>query len=140
MHAEVGDANIYMRGVLFAVKKRDRAAFIESLEILLGEKGTLYQLEIPSSSIHYLRGLPEDIYSQIPKITKRIGFNFEELHLFYPEDSWTIIDQGQNIAMSTLWFSTGTESEMPANYLIMRRNIGQLGQEYQNNEAGLILE
>ena len=123
LYSEIGDTNIYTRGVLFAIKRRDRPIFIESLKILLGKKGILYQIEIPSSSILYLRTLPDHVITQIPKITRRIGFNFEEREKYYPDEEWIVLDQGQNIILNTLRFSQGKEDAMPANYMILRRRL-----------------
>src|SRR5262245_40488910 len=59
-HDELGDANVYMRGVLHVVQRKDRARFAESLAILLGEKGTLYQIELSFCALNYFRALPGD--------------------------------------------------------------------------------
>ncbi len=124
LHDEFGDMNIYMRGVLHNVKMRDRPNFIRSLEILLGAQGTLYQIELPSRAILYLRTLPKEIYAKIPKITRRIGFNLEELHRYYPEEKWIVLDQGDDgIAISTIPLANGKEGAVPANYLVIRRRI-----------------
>src|SRR5262245_14034131 len=45
-HDEIGDVNIYMRTVLHVIARKDRQTFAESLAILLGERGTLYQIEL----------------------------------------------------------------------------------------------
>ena len=64
LHDEFGETNIYMRGVLHMIKRHDRPNFIHSLEILLGEKGVLYQIELDSKSILRLRELPNDIFAR----------------------------------------------------------------------------
>jgi 2-polyprenyl-3-methyl-5-hydroxy-6-metoxy-1,4-benzoquinol methylase len=120
LHDEFGDLNIYMRGVLHMIKTRDRAKFIDSLEILLGERGVLYQIELPSKAILYLRTLPKEVFSRIPKITRRIGFNLEEREAYYPRDKWTIIDQGQQVTINTT-LANGESGSVPANYLVLKR-------------------
>jgi 2-polyprenyl-3-methyl-5-hydroxy-6-metoxy-1,4-benzoquinol methylase len=121
LHDEFGDLNIYMRGVLHMIKKRDRASFVESLALLLGETGILYQIELPSKAILYLRTLPEEVFSKIPKITRRIGFNLEERESYYPQDKWMIIDQGQHVTINTTTLANGEAGAVPANYLILKR-------------------
>lgn len=121
LHAEFGDMNIYMRGVLHMIKRRFRPSFIENLELLLGHRGTLYQIEMPSEAILYLRTLPEEIFSQIPKITRRIGFNFEERQLYYPDERWIVLDQNQHVSISTIPLMDREVSAIPANYLILKR-------------------
>jgi 2-polyprenyl-3-methyl-5-hydroxy-6-metoxy-1,4-benzoquinol methylase len=121
LHDEFGDLNIYMRGVLHMIKRRDRAKFVESLEILLGERGVLYQIELPTKAILYLRTLPQEVFSRIPKITRRIGFNLEERESYYPSDKWTFLDEGQQVTINTTVLSNGETGAVPANYLILKR-------------------
>ncbi len=45
-HDEFGDVNVYIRTVMHVIQKVDRPKFVESLRILLGEKGVLYQIEL----------------------------------------------------------------------------------------------
>jgi len=121
LHGEFGDMNIYMRGVLHMIKRRNRATFIENLGIILGTRGTLYQIELPAEAILYLRELPETLFAGIPKITRRIGFNLEERQVYYPDEKWIVLDQGQPVFIHTVPLSDGDTGAVPANYLIARR-------------------
>jgi SAM-dependent methyltransferase len=123
LHQEFGDMNIYMRGVLHMVKWHDRRKFTDNLAVLLGENGTLYQIELPTKSILYMRSLPQEIFSTIPKITRRVGFNNEDRRLFYPDDRWLVIEEGSNVSLSTIPLPDGKEDLMPANYLILRQKV-----------------
>ena len=120
LHAEFGDMNIYMRGVLHMIKWKDRPQFIESLRTLLGERGTLYQVELTSDSILKLRSLPQGVFAQIPKVTRRVGFNPEDRERFYPADRWTVLDQGDDVAISSVALPDGSEGAMPGTYMILR--------------------
>jgi SAM-dependent methyltransferase len=120
LRREFGEMNIYMRGVLHMVKWHDRRKFTDNLAILLGERGTLYQIELPTKSILYMRSLPQDLFSTIPKITRRVGFNNEDRHLFYPDDRWIVVDEGSNVSLNTIPLPEGQKDMMPANYLILR--------------------
>lgn len=123
LHDEFGDMNIYMRGVLHMIKRQDRANFITSLEILLGEHGVLYQIELASESILHLRALPETIFTQIPKVTRRVGFNYEEREAFYPDARWQVLAQGDGVAIRSIPLEDGKIDAMPANYLVLKRRI-----------------
>jgi SAM-dependent methyltransferase len=129
LHEEFGDMNIYMRGVLHMIKKRDRSNFIRGLELVLGERGTLYQIELPSKAILYLRELPQELFAQIPKITRRIGFNLDERESYYPDSFWDVLDQGDEVHIRTVPFENGTEGAVPANYLVLRRKKIGIGTE-----------
>lgn len=120
LHQEFGDMNIYMRGVLHMIKWHDRRQFTNNLALLLGEKGTLYQIELPTKSILYMRSLPEELFSTIPKITRRVGFNNEDRRLFYADDRWVVVDEGADVSLSTIPLPEGRKDLMPANYLILR--------------------
>lgn len=120
LHQEFGDVNIYMRGVLHMIKWHDRRMFIDNLAILLGEKGTLYQIELPTKSILYMRSLPEELFSSLPKISRRVGFNNEDRRRFYPDDQWILVAEGSNVSLTTIPLAEGQKDMMPANYLILR--------------------
>jgi SAM-dependent methyltransferase len=120
LHQEFGDMNIYMRGVLHMIKWHDRRKFTANLALLLGEKGTLYQIELPTKSILYMRSLPQELFSTIPKITRRVGFNNEDRRLFYPDDQWIIAAEGGNVSLTTIPLPEGQKDMMPANFLILR--------------------
>ena len=119
LHREFGDMNIYMRGVLHMIRWHDRARFVDNLGAILGERGVLYQIELPAASILYLRDLPEDVFASIPRITRRVGFNNNDRRLFYPEDKWTVIAEGEGVYLSTKTIPGRPAKQMPANYLIL---------------------
>lgn len=123
LHDEFGDINIYMRGVLHMIKRHDRANFITSLKTLLGESGTLYQIELASESILHLRALPEEVFARIPKVTRRVGFNYKEREMFYPDSEWIVLDQGDGVSIRSIPLADGKEDAMPANFLILRQRI-----------------
>jgi SAM-dependent methyltransferase len=123
LHGDFGDMNIYMRGVLHMIKRQDRANFILSLKILLGKKGTLYQIELASESILHLRALPEDVFASIPKVARRVGFNFGEREKFYPDADWKVLAQGDGVTIRSIPLADGKVDPMPANYLILRRRF-----------------
>ena len=128
LHNEFGDMNIYMRGVFHVIQKPDRANFVASLAVLLGEKGTLYQIELTSGALSYFRTLPGDSPSGLPKLLHKvvtfgirpIGFKLEDVNKIYPEDHWSVIDRGDDVTINTIPMSHGEEGLVPANYLIAK--------------------
>lgn len=123
LHNEFGDINIYMRGVLHMIKWRDRGNFITSLQILLGATGVLYQIELASESILNMRALPQDVFACIPKVTRRVGFNYYEKEKFYPDADWILLNQGDGVAIRSNCLTDGKVDAMPSNYMILRRRI-----------------
>jgi hypothetical protein len=123
LHLELGDLDVYVRGVLHMIKRSERPLFVQTLEILLGEKGTLYEIELPLAAFAYWRTLPDDFWSMVPKVTRRAGFGLEDIPRCFPADGWVVIEQGQDAAIHTIPLSDGREADVPANYFILRRRI-----------------
>jgi SAM-dependent methyltransferase len=127
-HQEHGDVNIYMRGVFHCVQQKDRPNFVRSLEILLGERGTLYMIELQHGALSVLRKVPGDSPSGLPQIVhnivrhgiRPIGFNWRDRRHYYPEDRWRTLGQGHEAAINTVLVKEGRETRVPATYLILR--------------------
>jgi SAM-dependent methyltransferase len=127
-HEEHGDVNIYMRGVFHCVQQKDRANFVRSLEILLGERGTLYMIELQNGALSVLRKVPGDSPSGLPRLVhgvvrhgiRPIGFNWKDRRTYYPDDRWRILGQGHEVAINTVLQVNGKETRVPATYLILR--------------------
>ena len=128
LHDEIGDANVYMRGVLHVVQRKDRTRFAESLAILLGEKGTLYQIEISLCALDYFRALPGDSPSGLPRHVHKVirtgamsvGFDPEDRPLVYPDSHWEVLAHGEDVTIKTIVLPYGEAGRVPANYLVLR--------------------
>ena len=57
LHAELGDANVYVRGVLQTLPAAARPDAIQTIAILLGTTGTLFAKELPPQAAGYFAGL-----------------------------------------------------------------------------------
>ncbi len=121
LQAEFGDMNVYMRGVLHQIKRKDRFRVVKNLAILLGGRGTLYQIELTGQSILKFRLLPENVFAKIPKITRRIGFEMEDRAIFYPDEGWIVLDQSDSADIRTIPLQGRKGSVMPATYFVLRR-------------------
>ncbi|HSK76787.1 MAG TPA: class I SAM-dependent methyltransferase [Thermoanaerobaculia bacterium] len=128
LHEELGDCNIYMRGVFHCVQQKDRPAFVRSLEILLGERGGLYLIELQHGALSVLRKVPGNTSSGLPKLVhnvvkhgiRPIGFNPKDREVYYPESRWRILGEGHEVAINTVLLADGQEIQVPASYLILR--------------------
>lgn len=128
LHAEFGDFNIYMRGVFHCVQQKDRRAFVRSLEILLGEKGALYLIELRHGALSVLRkvqgdtpsGLPELVHNVVRHGIRPIGFNPKDREVYYPESRWRVLGEGHEVAINTVLLDDGEEMRVPASYLLLR--------------------
>ncbi|MGC2660913.1 MAG: class I SAM-dependent methyltransferase [Bryobacteraceae bacterium] len=128
LHDEIGDANIYIRGVVHAIQKQDRPAVERSLAILLGERGTLYQVELSTEALTYFRQLPGDSPSGLPRLLHRVvrfgirpvGFNLIDRASIFPDSRWHLLASGEDVTINTVILSHGEEGHVPANFVIVR--------------------
>jgi SAM-dependent methyltransferase len=126
-HAEFGDVNIYMRTVLHVIQRKDRKVFAESLATLLGEKGTLYQIELALCALDYFitlpgnspSGLPSHVHNVIKTGATSVGFDPQDRPLVYPDEHWQILAEGPD-TIKTVPLHHGDEGHVPASYLILR--------------------
>ncbi|HSG40787.1 MAG TPA: class I SAM-dependent methyltransferase [Thermoanaerobaculia bacterium] len=126
-HDEFGDVNIYMRTVLHVIQREDRTQFAESLATLLGERGTLYQIELALCALDYFRTLPGDSPSGLPRHVHNVistgatsvGFDPKDRPLVYPDSHWEVVAQGDDF-INTVPLGHGAEGNVPASYLVLR--------------------
>ncbi|MBV8199112.1 MAG: class I SAM-dependent methyltransferase [Acidobacteria bacterium] len=135
LHAEIGDANVYMRTVFHCVQAPDRPRFVASLAALLGERGTLYQIELSRGALETFRKLPGASPSGLPELVHRvvkngihpIGFSEQDRKRYYPDDQWVVLDRGDGVAIETVRLEHGAEALVPANFLVLRRRPAAAG-------------
>lgn len=121
LHDELGDMNVYVRGVLHMIGRRERPLFVQSLEILLGERGTLYEIELPLEAVAYYQALPEEARAMVPQVARRVGFSLKDRARFFPDERWLVLDQSGDVAIRSIRLADGQEALVPANYFILRR-------------------
>lgn len=127
LHDEFGDMNIYMRGVLHVIHPRDQANFVASLRTLLGESGTLYQIELTDQAFSYFLQFPGDSPSGLPRLLHQVirhgikpgGFRAKDVDLHFPSNDWLVLEEGHG-AIHTLPFADGRDGHVPAYYVITR--------------------
>jgi len=128
LHAEVGDMNVYVRTVLHVIVAPDRPRFAASLETLLGARGTLYEIELIPGALDVFRRLPGDSPSTLPRLVHNVvrhgvrphGFDLRQRPLYFPDEHWKVLDQGEGLTINTVPLSHGAESLVPACYMILR--------------------
>lgn len=120
-HREFGDVNVYIRGVFHVIKETDRPTFVSSLRTLLGRHGTLYQIELTTAALAYVRSIPHDGSFKFPRVVQPIGFdNDRDREIYYPSEQWELVDEGDNVPLHTITLQNGEIGEVPSNYLILR--------------------
>ena len=59
LHAELGDANVYMRGVLHQCEPADRQPLADGIATLVGERGRVFLVELSEAARPVLGGLAQ---------------------------------------------------------------------------------
>ena len=128
---ELGDANIFMRGVLHVLDPKRRALAIENMRVTLGARGVLYLSEssIDGDPLDHmvLQGatptyLPEPIRRVISAgVRPPSRFGDTEVRAYFPASAWEILESGPTV-MYTLPLRTPDQIEaLPSFYALVRR-------------------
>jgi SAM-dependent methyltransferase len=127
LHEEIGDANVYMRTVLHQLSPADHATAIQSIERLLGIRGTLYLIELSSAAEPYFTQLIKQ-YGPPPGLARVFQheitpgmLNENDLEALFPQDRFTILCTGQSQIHTVHTFPTGEVAMVPAFYAILRQ-------------------
>lgn len=100
---ELGDANVFVRGVFHVLSRRRQRALAESVRTLLGTGGRLYLVEsnVPGGALSYLRGLgasgrgiPGPLRQAIETLPKPGHFGPPQMGKVFPGRYWTVVADG----------------------------------------------
>ncbi len=128
LHRRYGDMNVYMRAVLHVIRRADRPRFVQSLETLLGARGTLYQIELSHTALAYFRTVQADTHLGIPKLVwdvirhgpSSVGFSLSERGKCFPDQRWQVLESSSEVIITTRPLADGQEGKVPANFLVLR--------------------
>lgn len=127
LHEEIGDANLYMRAVLHQLSPADHATAIESMEQLLGTKGTLYLIELSSAAEPFFAQLITQ-YGSPPGLARVFQHqitpgmvNENDLERLFPPDRFTLFRTGKSHIQTVHTLPTGEVVKVPAFYAVLRR-------------------
>ncbi len=126
LHEEVGDANLYMRGVLHQLSPADQATAIESIERLLGATGTLYLIELSAAAEPFFAHLIQQ-YGPPPGLARVFQhgitpgmLNEDNLEVLFPPDRFTLLRTDKSHIRTVHTLPTGEVVKVPAFYAILR--------------------
>ncbi|MEV5844183.1 class I SAM-dependent methyltransferase [Streptomyces sp. NPDC051985] len=68
LHAELGDANVYMRGVLHQCEPDDRQPLTDAIATLVGDRGRVFLVELSEAARPVLGGLAQSPAGPPPKL------------------------------------------------------------------------
>ncbi|MFH8489334.1 class I SAM-dependent methyltransferase [Streptomyces longisporoflavus] len=128
LHAELGDMNVYMRGVLHQCEPADRRPLFESIAALVGERGRAFVVELAEAAGTVLRGLAQSPEGPPPKLAPVFAHGIvpgEVADAAVPQyvaaAGLTIIASGELPLTTTEFTPDGRRIELPSKWLVVGR-------------------
>ncbi|MGF1677159.1 MAG: class I SAM-dependent methyltransferase [Rivularia sp. (in: cyanobacteria)] len=125
LHSQIGDANIYMRAGFHHIPVEKRSEFAKSLQILLGNKGIIYLIELDTNAINYFNSIrekygkfPEEMTIVIEHGIKPGTISREDIVNFFPE--FEILKSGEDFLDIAFPLPDGSYPKLPTLYAIMK--------------------
>jgi SAM-dependent methyltransferase len=129
--AELGDANVHIRGVLYVLDDDQRRAVVETITALLGSRGMLYLCESnhTGDALDYLiaQGARP---TRLPAVVDRLvrsgvraprHFGPAELTEYFPPSAWQVLSRGSTVLYGVPVDSGGPLQRIPALFAMLRR-------------------
>ncbi|MCH5670431.1 class I SAM-dependent methyltransferase [Streptomyces gilvus] len=128
LHAELGDANVYMRGVLHQAERDDRQPMVDSIATLLGERGRLFLVELSEEAKPVLMGLAQGPSGPPPKLAPIFRHGIapgevadDTVPEYLSAAGLTIFAAGRLPLITTESAPDGTRIELPSKWLVAGR-------------------
>ncbi|MFD9005631.1 class I SAM-dependent methyltransferase [Streptomyces sp. NPDC059582] len=128
LHAELGDTNVYMRGVLHQCEPDDRQRLVDGIAALLGERGRLFLVELSEAARPVLGGLAQAPAGPPPKLAPifRHGIAPGEVKDaavpgYLADAGLTMVAGGELPLITTEFAPDGSRIELPSKWLVAGR-------------------
>ncbi|MDL5204712.1 class I SAM-dependent methyltransferase [Streptomyces sp. ALI-76-A] len=128
LHAELGDANVYMRGVLHQAAPEDRQPLVDGIAALVGERGRAFLVELSESAKPVLLDLARSAAGPPPKLAPvfRHGLTPGEVADdavpgYLDAAGLTVLAGGELPLTTTEYRPDGTRIELPSRWLMAGR-------------------
>ena len=127
LHAEIGDANVYVRAVLHQLSPEHRPAAVRSLRTLLGARGTLFLVELAPTVGAYFASLA-DPHGAPPPGLARVkqhgitpgGIGDDDRVALFPADRFERLAEGDGTIVTTHLLPEGGVAEAPMHFVVLR--------------------
>ncbi|MFE2044558.1 methyltransferase domain-containing protein [Streptomyces sp. NPDC059477] len=128
LHAELGDANVYMRGVLHQADPGDRQALVDSMATLVGARGRAFVVELAEAAGGVLKGLAQSPSGPPAKLAPvfRHGIAPGEVAdaavpVYLGAAGLTVLADGELPLTTTEYGPDGARLELPSKWQIVGR-------------------
>ncbi|WP_393076036.1 class I SAM-dependent methyltransferase [Streptomyces sp. LN704] len=128
LHAELGDVNVYMRGVLHQCEPDDRQPLVDGIATLVGERGRVFLVELSEAARPLLMGLAQGSDGPPAKLAPvfRHGIAPGEISDESVPDhlgaaGLTVLASGELPLVTAEYTALGTRIELPSKWLVAGR-------------------
>ncbi|MFD8236529.1 class I SAM-dependent methyltransferase [Streptomyces sp. NPDC059696] len=128
LHAELGDANVYLRGVLHQCEPEDRQALVDGIATLVGERGRACLVELSGAAKQVLAGLAGGPEGPPPKLAPVLRHGIapgevsdEAVPEYLGSAGLTVLASGRLPLRTTEYRPDGTRIELPSTWLVAGR-------------------
>jgi SAM-dependent methyltransferase len=128
LHAELGDANVYMRGVLHQCEPDDRQPLVDGVAALVGERGCAFLVELAEAAGPLLRALaqrPEGPPAKLAPVFRHGIAPGEVADDAVPEylraAGLAVLAKGEMPLVTTEYRADGTRIELPSKWVVAGR-------------------
>ncbi|CAL9621922.1 hypothetical protein SUDANB108_05889 [Streptomyces sp. enrichment culture] len=128
LHAELGDANVYVRGVLHQCEPDDRQALADGIATLAGDCGRAFLVELSGAAKAVLRGLASGPDGPPPKLAPVFRHGIapgevadEAVPAYLRSAGLTVLASGELPLATTEYRPDGTRIELPSQWLVVGR-------------------
>ncbi|MEU9286997.1 class I SAM-dependent methyltransferase [Streptomyces sp. NPDC048275] len=128
LHGEIGDANVYMRGVLHQCEAEDRQVLVDGIATLVGERGRAFLVELSEDARPVLMGLAQSPEGPPPKLRPVLEHGIAPgevadaaVPVYLGAAGLTVLASGELPLVTTEYTSAGTRLELPSKWQVVGR-------------------
>src|SRR5882757_205870 len=128
LHDELGDANVYMRGVLHQCEPADRPALVRSIAALTGERGRVFTVELAEAAKGVLGALAQAPGGPPVKLRAVFAHGIAPGEVadaavpgYFADAGLALLAQGEQPLATTEFTADGARIEVPSNWLVAGR-------------------
>lgn len=129
LHRDLGDANVYIRGVLQALPPASRPRAVQTVAALLGTAGTLFAKELPPEAASYFATVTEQhgLSPGLARVMRLIPpgeISEPDLLRLFPADRFDVLSSGTSHMRTVNTLPDGEVITVPAIYAVIRPRRG----------------
>jgi SAM-dependent methyltransferase len=130
LHSELGDTNVYMRGVLHQCDPDDRQPLVDGIAALLGDRGRAFLVELSEAARPVLGALAQSPDGPPPKLAPIFRHGIapgevadDAVPVYLGAAGLTVLASGDLPLTTTEFLPDGTRIELPSKWFLTGREV-----------------